>query len=114
MPSECPPWARPARDHDERRDVSLVVWFCGKEKQAGSRIRMLGAASCRDTRRARRLLDRVGVFLWFSDVEMDAEVEARNGGERPLPTVVFAGGSFVTEPSDAELLDLLELPEEAA
>jgi hypothetical protein len=45
---------------------------------------------------------------------MDAEVEARNGGERPLPTVVFAGGSFVTEPSDAELLDLVELPEEAA
>lgn len=48
------------------------------------------------------------------DAAAAAEVEARNGGERPLPTVVFADGSFVTEPSDAELLDLLELPEEAA
>jgi mycoredoxin len=85
--------------------VSLVVWFCGKEKQAGSRIRILGAAWCKDTRQARRLLDRLGVPYEFSDLEMDAaaaaEVEARNGGGRPLSTVVFANDSFVTEPSDA-------------
>jgi len=37
------------------------------------------------------------------------EVESRNNGKRIIPTIVFADGSFLAEPSNDELADRIGL-----
>ena len=70
-------------------------------------IKLYGAMWCGDTRRARTFMDTNHIpYVWI-DVEKDKEAEAFvksvNNGFRSIPTIVFADGSMLVEPSTAKL-----------
>lgn len=66
-----------------------------------------GASWCPDVKRSRALLDAAGVEYDYVDVEADPEAEqlvrSLQNGARRIPTIVFADGSHLVEPSDEEL-----------
>ncbi len=70
-------------------------------------VTLYGTAWCGDCRRSRRCLDRNGVAYRYIDIDGQAElanlVERLNGGLCRLPTIVFADGSVLVEPSDRML-----------
>ena len=70
-------------------------------------IRFYGAMWCGDTRRARNWFDKHQIPYEWVDVEKDeaaAElVKSLNNGFRSIPTIVFANGSRLAEPSTARL-----------
>jgi thioredoxin reductase (NADPH) len=76
-------------------------------------IIVYGANWCPDCRRAKQFLGSHRVSYRWVDLEQFpekvAEVERRNGGKRIIPTIVFPDGSYVAEPSNDELADLLGL-----
>ncbi len=71
------------------------------------KLTVYGASWCPDVKRSRALLDREGVEYSYVDVEADAAAEARvrslQDGERRIPTIVWDDGTFLVEPSNAEL-----------
>ncbi|MFB9688477.1 glutaredoxin domain-containing protein [Amycolatopsis plumensis] len=71
------------------------------------KLTVYGASWCPDVKRSRALLDREGVEYSYVDVEADAAAERRvrelQDGACRIPTIVFEDGSFLVEPSDAEL-----------
>ena len=68
---------------------------------------MYGAMWCGDTRRARKWLDDKNVAYEWVDVDKSPEgeqiVKTINSGNRSIPTIVFADGSHLTEPSNLKL-----------
>ncbi|NCC36542.1 MAG: NrdH-redoxin [Chloroflexia bacterium] len=70
-------------------------------------ITIYGAFWCGDCRRAKKFMDERGVLYTWIDIDHhpDAvvEVERLNRGMRSIPTIVFADGSILVEPSNAEL-----------
>jgi thioredoxin reductase (NADPH) len=80
-------------------------------------IRVFGAHWCPDCRRSKKFLsDQRIPFEWF-DVDDDPgyveTVEAMNGGKHIIPTIVFADGSHLSEPTNEELAEKLGLTREA-
>ncbi len=76
-------------------------------------ITVFGATWCGDTKRARALLDRLGVEYTFVDVDRNAKllawVASHSGGQRRIPAIVVAPGQPVLiEPSDPDLLAALQ------
>lgn len=80
-------------------------------------ITLYGAHWCPDCRRAKKFLGEQFIPYEWVDIEQDktgeAFVLAKNNGKRIIPTVVFADGSFLVEPSNAELAKKLGLKTEA-
>jgi thioredoxin reductase (NADPH) len=78
-----------------------------------SPIIVYGASWCPDCRRAKQFLASHRVAYDWIDLEefpeKSAEVEARNGGKRIIPTIVFPDGSFLAEPTNDELADRIGL-----
>ena len=76
-------------------------------------ITVYGASWCPDCRRAKQFLASHRIPYDWIDLEEQpekaAEVEARNAGKRIIPTIVFADGSFLAEPSNDELADRIGL-----
>ena len=76
-------------------------------------ITVYGTSTCNDCRRSTRLLDDLEVAYRWINIETDpvatALVLELNHGARVIPTIVFADGSFLAEPSDAELAAKLAL-----
>ena len=76
-------------------------------------LTIYGAMWCSDCRRAKRFLDERGVPYTWIDVDQDdaaaAEVIRINRGMRSIPTLVFADGSTLVEPSNSELAHKLGL-----
>lgn len=76
-----------------------------------------GTSWCSDCKRAKRFLGEQQVKYRFVDVEADtagrALVESHNDGKTIIPTIVFADGSVLVEPSNADLARKLGLPTEA-
>ncbi len=76
-------------------------------------ITIYGASWCPDCRRAKQFLASHRIAYDWIDLEehpeKSAEVEARNDGKRIIPTIVFADGSFLAEPSNDELADRIGL-----
>jgi glutaredoxin-like protein len=72
-------------------------------------IVMYGTGWCSDCRRARKFLTQNRIHYEFVDIDQDlqarARVEALNHGMRSVPTIVFADGSVLVEPSDLELAE---------
>ncbi len=70
-------------------------------------ITMDGADWCGDCRRAKHHFDRNDVPYVYVDVAANPDemetVLRYNGGRRSIPVVVFADGTHLTEPTDAEL-----------
>ncbi len=75
----------------------------------GTGIVVYGAERCGDCRRSKAFLERHQIeHTWVDLVEhplLMEEVVRRNNGLRSIPTIVFADGSHLTEPSDQDLAD---------
>ena len=74
-------------------------------------IRMFGAPWCPDCKRAKQFLNDQRVPYEWNDIDQDeaarAYVQEVNQGKQIIPTIIFADGSILVEPSDAELADKL-------
>jgi mycoredoxin len=74
-------------------------------------ITLYGNSWCGGSRRARLLLDRKGIPYRWVDIDKDEAaakyVESLNNGFRSVPTIVWADGSRLVEPSEAQLAQKL-------
>lgn len=74
-------------------------------------IVIYGASWCPDCRRAKKFLgDQRIPYAWHdleTEPELASEVQARNGGNNVIPTIVFPDGSHLSEPTNEELADKL-------
>ncbi len=81
------------------------------------KIIVYGAYWCPDCRRSKKFLGEQFIPFKWVDIEQDKEAEAvvvkMNNGKRIIPTIVFEDGSFLVEPSNAELAKKLGLTTEA-
>ena len=71
-----------------------------------SPIRMFGADWCGDCRRAKRVLDELGVPFTYVDLVQDpaaSDVAREISGRTNIPVVTFPDGTHQVEPSDADL-----------
>jgi mycoredoxin len=70
-------------------------------------ITLYGNTWCGGSRRARLLFDRNEIPYRWVDIDLDEEaakyVESLNHGCRSVPTIVWADGSMLVEPSEEEL-----------
>ena len=82
-----------------------------------SKVTIYGAYWCPDCRRAKKFLGEQFVPYKWVDIEQDKNAEMyvleKNQGKRIIPTIVFEDGSFLVEPSNAELAKKLGLTTEA-
>jgi thioredoxin reductase (NADPH) len=80
-------------------------------------ITVYGAFWCPDCRRTKQFLGEQFIPYAWVDIEQDkageAYVLAKNNGKRIIPTVEFADGSLLVEPTNAELAAKLGLQTEA-
>lgn len=79
---------------------------------ASDRVTVYGTTWCGDTKRSRRLLDRLGVDYAFVDIDQSEPgaswVIQQNDGDRSVPTIAITqSGPVLTEPSDTELEEAL-------
>ena len=76
-------------------------------------LTVYGATWCSDCKQAKKFLGEQRVHYNWIDVEQNAEglafVEKVNHGKRIIPTIVFDDGSWLSEPSNAELAQKLGL-----
>ena len=83
-----------------------------------SDITVYGAHWCPDCRRSKQFLGEHQIPYNWVDIEQDPQAEAfvieKNDGKRIIPTITFADGSFLVEPSNAELAAKLGLKTKAA
>ena len=81
-------------------------------------ITVYGAHWCPDCRTSKQFLGEHQISYTWVDIEADKEAEEfviqTNKGKRIIPTIVFADGSFLVEPSNAELAAKLELKTSAS
>jgi thioredoxin reductase (NADPH) len=84
----------------------------------GKNITVYGAYWCPDCRRSKQFLGEHQIPYNWVDVEEDKSGEAfvikTNQGKRIIPTITFSDGSFLTEPSNAELAAKLGLKTKAS
>ncbi|NOH02484.1 MAG: mycoredoxin [Chloroflexi bacterium] len=77
------------------------------------KITVYGADWCKDCRRAKKFLDEQGIPYQWVDTDADKAAEdfvrGLNNGMRIIPTILFEDGSFLSEPSDAELAQKFNL-----
>ncbi len=70
-------------------------------------IVVYGAPWCGDCHRSRRLLELHEVPFQWIDIDEQPEyqevVRKYNSGKQIIPTIVFDDGSFLSEPTDAQL-----------
>ncbi len=80
-------------------------------------ITVYGAYWCPDCRRSKKFLSEQFVKYKWVDIEQDKGAEQYvlelNNGKRIIPTIVFPDGSFLVEPSNAELARKLGLQTQA-
>ncbi len=80
---------------------------------SSSDIVVYGAFWCPDCRRSKQFLGEHQIPYQWVNIEEDADAEQRviemNDGKRIIPTIVFADGSRLVEPSNAELAAKLGL-----
>jgi thioredoxin reductase (NADPH) len=81
-------------------------------------ITLYGAHWCPDCRRSKQFLGEHQIPYTWVDIEEDPAAEAfviaKNEGKRIIPTLVFEDGSFLVEPSNAELAAKLGLKTSAS
>ena len=80
-------------------------------------IIVYGAYWCPDCRRAKKFLGEQFIPFHWVDIEQDPAAEQlvlqMNNGRRIIPMIVFSDGSFLVEPTNAELARKLNLKTEA-
>ncbi len=74
-------------------------------------ITLYGNLWCGGSRRAKLMFERNGIPYKWVDIDKDEEaakyVESLNHGFRSVPTIVWADGSRLVEPSEKELAEKL-------
>jgi thioredoxin reductase (NADPH) len=84
---------------------------------AEPKVTVYGAYWCPDCRRSKKFLGEQFIPYKWIDIEQDKEGEEyvlqKNDGKRIIPTIVFEDGSFLVEPTNAELAKKLGLKTEA-
>src|ERR1041384_4846218 len=82
-----------------------------------TRVTVYGAYWCPDCRRAKKFLGEQFIPYNWVDIEQDKTGEEyvlqKNNGKRIIPMIVFEDGSFLVEPTNAELAKKLGLKTEA-
>jgi thioredoxin reductase (NADPH) len=82
-----------------------------------SRVTIYGAYWCPDCRRSKKFLGEQFIPFRWIDIEQDMAGEAyvlqKNNGKRIIPLIEFQDGSFLVEPTNAELAKKLGLKTEA-
>ena len=82
-----------------------------------TKLTVYGANWCGDCRRAKKFLGEQRIHYNWVDIEQQPEaqkiVEDYNNGKRIIPTIVFADGSILVEPSNAQLAAKLGLQTKA-
>jgi thioredoxin reductase (NADPH) len=82
-----------------------------------SGIVVYGVTWCLDCKRAKQFLGEQRIPYHWVNIEEDAAaldyVEELNAGKRTIPTIVFPDGSFLAEPTNAQLAEKLGLPTRA-
>ncbi len=77
------------------------------------KLKVIGASWCPDCKRAKTFLGQHRIEFDWVDMESDpsaqAEVERINDGKRIIPTIIFPDGSILTEPSNDELAEKLNI-----
>jgi len=85
---------------------------------ANTEITVYGAHWCPDCRRSKQFLGEHQIPYDWVDIEEDTEGEKfvieKNEGKRIIPTILFSDGSFLVEPTNAELAAKLELKTKAS
>src|SRR2546426_5804543 len=80
-------------------------------------IKVYGASWCPDCRRAKRFLSEQRVPFEWHDIQDEPQyleiVHERNNGNNVIPTVVFADGTHLSEPSNEQLANKLGLRRQA-
>ncbi len=83
-----------------------------------SDITLYGAHWCPDCRRSKQFLGEHQIPYNWVDIEQDPQAEQfvieTNQGKRIIPTITFADGTFLVEPSNAELAAKLGLKTKAS
>lgn len=86
--------------------------------QSSPEITIYGAYWCPDCRRSKQFLGEHQIPYRWVDIEQDKQGEAyvlqKNNGKRIIPTIEFADGSILVEPSNAELATKLGLKTNAS
>jgi thioredoxin reductase (NADPH) len=81
-----------------------------------SSIIVYGAYWCPDCHRSKKFLSEQFIDFHWVDIEQDPEAEQlvvrMNQGKRIIPTIIFPDGSFLAEPSNAQLAHKLGLKTE--
>ncbi len=81
-------------------------------------ITVYGAHWCPDCRRSKQFLGEHQIPYNWINIEEDARAEQfvieKNDGKRIIPTIVFTDGTFLVEPTNAELAAKLELQTKAS
>ena len=84
---------------------------------AETKVTVYGAYWCPDCRRSKRFLGEQFIPYQWVDIEQNKAGEAlvlqKNNGKRIIPMILFEDGSFLVEPSNAELAQKLGLKTEA-
>ena len=80
-------------------------------------IRMFGAPWCPDCKRAKQFLNEQRIPYEWNDIDQDDQarsyVQRVNNGKQIIPTIVFADGSILVEPTNAELAEKLGIQRQA-
>jgi thioredoxin reductase (NADPH) len=80
-------------------------------------ITLYGAPWCPDCKRSKQFLSEQRIAFDWVDIDQNPEgarfVQEKNNGAQIIPTIVFGDGSFLAEPTNAELAQKLGLKLEA-
>ena len=86
--------------------------------RASALITVYGTRWCMDCHLAKHVLDKAGTAYKWIDIGEDEgaarKVVEINGGLRTVPTIVFADGRVLIEPSASQLRQALDGPSSAA
>ena len=84
---------------------------------ADDKIIVYGAPWCPDCRRAKQFLGEQRIPYSWVDIDEDDEarsyVQGVNDGKQIIPTIIFPDGSFLVEPTNAELAQKLDIAPKA-
>jgi thioredoxin reductase (NADPH) len=88
-----------------------------KEQSDQKPILIYGTRWCPDCRRSKQFLVEHQISIRYVDIEKEPEAEAfvieKNQGKRTIPLILFPDGSFLSEPTNAQLAEKLQLKAEA-
>ena len=78
-----------------------------------SQLKVYGTTWCSACQEAKTFLDTNGVDYQWTNLEEEPEyvdyVKGLNNGQEIVPTIIFPDGSFLSEPSNEELKQKLNL-----